>query len=155
MLLVSLGCESMDRHRLRRTWVAAQRAVLDAALTVPMQTGDLVVGTVCSGSDRTSELTGNPAAGIAFDRLGAAEGGLTTIEEKSLGAYAKSGSAPIVDLTKPGDISPHGGLYLLDVVPDGPVRWGFPNINDNAEIAELIGPACLPIVTGPYGPAGI
>jgi altronate hydrolase len=29
-------------------------------------------------------------------------------------------------------------LYLLDVVPDGEVRFGFPNINDNAEIAELI-----------------
>jgi altronate hydrolase len=27
---------------------------------------------------------------------------------------------------------------LLDVVPDGEVRFGFPNINDNAEIAELI-----------------
>ena len=25
-----------------------------------------------------------------------------------------------------------------DVVPDGDVRFGFPNINDNAEIAELI-----------------
>ena len=26
----------------------------------------------------------------------------------------------------------------MDVVPDGEVRYGFPNINDNAEIAELI-----------------
>ena len=33
---------------------------------------------------------------------------------------------------------PRGGLYLLDVVPDGEPRFGFPNINDNAEIAELI-----------------
>jgi altronate hydrolase len=33
---------------------------------------------------------------------------------------------------------PRKGLYLLDVVPDGEVRFGFPNINDNAEIAELI-----------------
>ena len=31
-----------------------------------------------------------------------------------------------------------GGLYLLDVVPDGEPRFGFPNISDNAEIAELI-----------------
>ena len=37
-----------------------------------------------------------------------------------------------------GDVPPTGGLYLLDIVPDGPVRFGFPNINDNAEIAELI-----------------
>ena len=33
---------------------------------------------------------------------------------------------------------PTSGLYLLDVVPEGDLRWGFPNINDNAEIAELI-----------------
>ena len=31
-----------------------------------------------------------------------------------------------------------GGLYLLDVVPDGEPKFGFPNISDNAEIAELI-----------------
>ena len=55
-----------------------------------------------------------------------------------MGACAKSGAAPIVGLIKPGDIPPTGGLYLLDVVPDGEVRFGFPNINDNAEIAEMI-----------------
>jgi altronate hydrolase len=69
---------------------------------------------------------------------GNAEGGLTTIEEKSLGAYAKSGASPIVGLLKPGDLPPAAGLYLLDVVPDGEPIFGFPNINDNAEIAELI-----------------
>lgn len=234
VLLVSLGCESMDRHRLRRTieasgrpveliviqgtggtrasiaqgraWVAARRAELDAAPTVPMVPGDLIVGTICGGSDGTSGLTGNPAAGVAFDLLGAAgaacifeetgeligcehimasraatpvlgaairasvdkaaryyetlgygsfaagnaEGGLTTIEEKSLGAYAKSGSAAIVGLLKPGDVPSRGGLYLLDVVPDGEVRWGFPNISDNAEIAELMacGAHCILFVTG-------
>ena len=75
--------------------------------------------------------------------VGNADGGLTTIEEKSLGAYAKSGASPISGLLKPGDVPParedaQGGLYLLDVVPDGEVRFGFPNINDNAELAELI-----------------
>jgi altronate hydrolase len=69
---------------------------------------------------------------------GNAEGGLTTIEEKSIGAYCKSGDSPISGLIKPGDIPRNGGLYLLDVVPDGEPRFGFPNINDNAEIAELI-----------------
>jgi altronate hydrolase len=69
---------------------------------------------------------------------GNAEGGLTTQEEKSMGAYAKSGGSRISGLLKPGDVPPVGGLYLLDVVPDGEVRFGFPNINDNAEIAELI-----------------
>jgi len=67
-----------------------------------------------------------------------------------MGAYAKSGAAPISGLIKPGDIPPRGGLYLLDVVPDGEVRWGFPNINDNAEIAELIacGSHAVLFVTG-------
>ena len=64
--------------------------------------------------------------------------GLTTQEEKSLGAYAKSGSRPVAGMLKPGDLPPHGGLYLLDVVPDGEVRFGFPNISDNAEAVELI-----------------
>jgi altronate hydrolase len=174
--------------------------------TVPMAASELVVGTVCGGSDGTSGITGNPAAGRAFDFLvadgaacifeetgeligcehimaaravtpalgreleasvakaaryyatlgygsfaaGNAEGGLTTIEEKSMGAYAKSGASPISGLIKPGDIPPRGGLYLLDVVPDGDVRWGFPNINDNAEIAELIacGSHVILFVTG-------
>lgn len=30
----------------------------------------------------------------------------------------------------------------MDVVPDGKVRWGFPNINDNAEIMEMIASGC-------------
>jgi altronate hydrolase len=67
-----------------------------------------------------------------------------------MGAYAKSGASPIAGLIKPGDVPPRGGLYLLDVVPDGEVRFGFPNINDNAEIAELIacGSHAVLFVTG-------
>ena len=57
---------------------------------------------------------------------GNADGGLSTIEEKSMGAYAKSGSSPISGLIKPGDLPPQGGLYLMDIVPDGDVRFGFP-----------------------------
>jgi len=234
VLLVSLGCESFNRFALEsairatgrpvrslviqaaggtrrtieagRAWVGQAREGLDRQASVPMSVGELVVGTVCGGSDGTSGLTGNPAAGRAFDRLvaegaaclfeetgeligcehimaaraltpelgreiegsvakaaryyatlgygsfaaGNAEGGLTTIEEKSMGAYAKSGSAPIAGLLKPGDVPPRGGLYLLDVVPDGEVRFGFPNINDNAEIAELIASGCHAVlfVTG-------
>ncbi len=69
---------------------------------------------------------------------GNADGGLTTIEEKSLGAYSKSGKSTISGLIKPGDLPPRGGLYLMDVVPDGEPRFGFPNISDNAEIVEMI-----------------
>lgn len=222
VLLVSLGCESFNRRQIEevvrasgrpvrtlviqndggtrrtveagRAWVAERAAELAAAPTVPIAISDLVVGTVCGGSDGTSGITGNPAAGLAFDRLvaegaacifeetgeligcedimaaraatpalgeeirasvvkaaryyatlglgsfaaGNAEGGLTTIEEKSLGAYMKSGQSTIAGLIKPGDIPPRGGLYLMDVVPDGEVRFGFPNISDNAEIVEMM-----------------
>lgn len=69
---------------------------------------------------------------------GNAEGGLTTQEEKSMGAYSKSGDSIISGLIKPGELPAGPGLHLLDVVPDGEVRFGFPNINDTAEIAELI-----------------
>lgn len=222
VLLVSLGCESFNREQMARTVaasgrpvetlviqerggtaatvaegvraVARLRAVADLAPLVPMAVADLVIGTICGGSDGTSGITANPAVGQAFDRLGAegaacifeetgelvgcerimaaraltpelgaaleasvakaeayytvmgygsfapgnAEGGLTTQEEKSMGAYSKSGSAAIVGILKPGDQPPSGGLFLLDVVPDGEVRFGFPNISDNAEIVEMI-----------------
>jgi altronate hydrolase len=78
------------------------------------------------------------AMGYPSFAAGNATGGLTTIEEKSLGAYSKSGRGPVRGLIKPCDIPDSGGLYLLDVVPDGDARWGFPNINDSVEIAELI-----------------
>jgi altronate dehydratase large subunit len=222
VLLVSLGCESFDRKSLQETvrrsgrpvetlviqkaggtrktiaqgqqWVQDALSAMDAAPSAAMSVEELVVGTVCGGSDSTSGITANPAIGRAFDLLtqqkataifeetgeligcehimaqrsatpelgdaliavvekaaryyadlghgsfatGNAEGGLTTQEEKSMGAYSKSGSGQIRGILKPGDAAPTGGLYLLDVVPDGPVRFGFPNINDNAEIAELI-----------------
>ncbi|MEO8133470.1 MAG: UxaA family hydrolase [Betaproteobacteria bacterium] len=222
VLLLSLGCESFDRQGLEaeiaasgrpvatlviqetggtrktvaqgREWVAWAQEAIAAQTPVSMNVGELVVGTVCGGSDGTSGITANPAMGRAFDKLiaqgaagifeetgeligcefhmqrraatrqlgeaivacvakaayyysvmghgsfapGNADGGLTTIEEKSLGAYAKSGASQIVGLLKPGDVPPAGGLYLLDVVPDGEPRFGFPNISDNAEIVELI-----------------
>jgi altronate hydrolase len=50
----------------------------------------------------------------------------------------KSGQSQISGMLKPGDVPPKGGLYLLDVVPDGDVRFGFPNISDNAEIVEMM-----------------
>jgi len=222
VLLLSLGCESFNRHKLAESIAASGRPVdtiviqqtggtkksidagvvwIQAALRqiagvprVAMNVSDLTIGTVCGGSDATSGISANPAVGRAFDLLvghgaatifeetgemiglgdvmcsravtpelghelkmsvdkaahyyrqmghasfapGNAEGGLTTIEEKSIGAYCKSGDSVISGLIKPGDIPRKGGLYLLDVVPDGEPRFGFPNINDNAEIAELI-----------------
>lgn len=234
VLLVSLGCESFQKRRLLevvtcsgrpaelvtiqkaggtrsatdagRAWVREALDEISGAPQVEMTPADLVIGTICGGSDATSGITGNPAAGRAFDRLiaegatcifeetgeligcehvmaeravtpelgtalvetvqkavryydtmgygsfaqGNAEGGLSTIEEKSLGAYAKSGSSPISGIVKPGIQPPRGGLYLMDVVPDGTPRFGFPNINDTAEIVELIasGAHAVIFVTG-------
>ncbi|WP_434354819.1 UxaA family hydrolase [Parasalinivibrio latis] len=76
--------------------------------------------------------------GFASFAPGNADGGLSTIEEKSLGAYNKSGSRKIQGIVAPGEVPSNPGLWLMDVVPDGEVRFGFPNIADNAEITELI-----------------
>jgi altronate hydrolase len=222
VLILSLGCEGFNRQGLHAAVAATGRPVetlviqerggtastIAAGLKavaamkdsiantqrVPMGLEELIVATVCGGSDGTSGLTANPAVGKCFDQLvalgstcifeetgeligceqimaeravtpalgdeiracvtkaahyytvmgygsfapGNADGGLTTQEEKSMGAYAKSGDSPISGVIKPGDLPPSKGLYLLDVVPDGEPRFGFPNINDNAEIAELI-----------------
>ena len=222
VLLVSLGCESFNRKALLEAArasgrpaellviqqaggtrsaiqagleaVTRLRAIADETPRAPMGLDELVVGTICGGSDGASGITANPAVGRAFDRLvelgaacifeetgeligcekimaeravtpelgaeieacvakaaryytimgygsfaaGNADGGLTTQEEKSMGAYSKSGASPISGLIKPGDRPPTGGLYLLDVVPDGEPRFGFPNIADNAEAVELI-----------------
>lgn len=90
------------------------------------------------------------AMGHASFSPGNAEGGLTTIEEKSLSSYSKSGTAKISGILKPGVCPQSSGLYLLDVVPDGPLKFGYPNINDNAEIVELISCGChiILFVTG-------
>lgn len=222
VVLVSLGCESFDRSSLLASVEASgrscelyviqesggtaasitagvdgvRRVMANAAQAerAPMATSELVIGTICGGSDGTSGITANPAVGRAFDQLvaqgatcifeetgeligceaimaeraltpqlgaaieacvakaaayyqamgigsfasGNADGGLTTIEEKSMGAYSKSGASPICGILTPGDLALSGGLYLLDVVPDGEPRFGFPNISDNAEIVELI-----------------
>lgn len=221
-VLLSLGCEGFNREELKKAIDSSGRPVetliiqesggtrstiergleaidrIKAKISqlpkVDMNIDELIVGTICGGSDGTSGISGNPGVGHCFDRLvaenatcifeetgeligceqvmaeraatpelaieideclakaaryyeimgygsfapGNAEGGLTTQEEKSMGAYCKSGDSEIVGLIKPGDIPPRGGLYLLDVVPDGEPRFGFPNISDNAEIVELI-----------------
>ena len=226
VLLVSLGCENFRREELlsiirgsgrqgelvviqecggTSTTIALGKDYIEQMLEKAMQQpdaslswADLVVGTICGGSDGMSGITANPAVGIAFDSLvdngatcifeepgelvgcenflreraatpdlgrklyncivkannyykqmghdsfsqGNAVGGLSTIEEKSLGSYCKSGSRCIQGLIYPGQIPDKPGLYMMDVVPDGKARWGFPNINDNAEIMEMIASGC-------------
>lgn len=78
------------------------------------------------------------AMGFGSFAPGNAEGGLSTQEEKSAGAYVKSGSRPIKGVIRPTQCPGEAGLYLLDIVPETPPKFGFPNISDNAEIAELM-----------------
>ncbi len=234
VVIISLGCECINKNslfehikksrrevelitiqesggtlssiELGKSWVSKTLKILENTPKAPMDVKELIVGTICGGSDGTSGMTGNPAVGKAFDRLikddaicifeetgeligcehimanraindkvakdlitsvhkaaryyktmgygsfasGNAEGGLTTQEEKSMGAYAKSGSSNISGVIKPGMYPEQKGLFLLDVVPDGPELWGFPNVNDNAEIIELIasGSHVILFVTG-------
>ncbi len=81
---------------------------------------------------------------------GNAEGGLTTQEEKSMGAYRKTGTTPVRGMILPAERPAGRGLYLMDIVPDGEPRFGFPNPNDSSEIAELIasGAHCILFTTG-------
>jgi altronate dehydratase large subunit len=66
-------------------------------------------------------------------------GGLTTIEEKSLGSYAKSGSKPIQGVIKVSERPDTPGLWLLDSVPDPHfVQFGYTNPNDNEGLMDLI-----------------
>jgi altronate dehydratase large subunit len=70
---------------------------------------------------------------------GNATGGLTTIEEKSMGAFAKSGTRPIQGVIKVTEKPGGPGVYLLDTVPDpSSFPFGHSNPNDSEGILALI-----------------
>ncbi|HEU6449548.1 MAG TPA: UxaA family hydrolase [Verrucomicrobiae bacterium] len=78
-------------------------------------------------------------------------GGLTTIEEKSLGAFAKSGSRPIQGVIKVAEQPRGPGLWILDSVPDEHfMQFGYTNPNDTEGIMDLIsaGSQIVLFVTG-------
>jgi len=78
-------------------------------------------------------------------------GGLTTIEEKSMGAFAKSGSRPIQGVVRVAERPPHPGLWLLDSVPDQHfMQFGYTNPNDTEGIMDLIcaGSQIILFITG-------
>lgn len=65
-------------------------------------------------------------------------GGLSTIEEKSMGAVIKSGSRPIQGVLKVSVQPPKGGLWLLDSTPDPHwMQFGITNPNDNEGLMDL------------------
>ncbi len=66
-------------------------------------------------------------------------GGITTIEEKSMGAFAKGGSQPIQGVIRVSARPPRAGLWLLDSVPDEHfMQFGYTNPNDTEGIMDLI-----------------
>jgi altronate hydrolase len=78
-------------------------------------------------------------------------GGLTTIEEKSMGAFAKSGERPIQGVLRVSQQPPNPGLWLLDSVPDNFfMQFGYTNPNDTEGIMDLIstGAQIVLFVTG-------
>lgn len=78
-------------------------------------------------------------------------GGLSTIEEKSMGAVIKSGSMPIEGVIKVSVRPPHAGLWLLDSTPDPYwMQFGITNPNDNEGLMDLIscGAHIVFLVTG-------
>lgn len=78
-------------------------------------------------------------------------GGLSTIEEKSMGAVIKSGSKPIQGVLKVGTCPPANGLWLLDSTPDPHwMQFGITNPNDSEGLIDLISCGChiVFLVTG-------
>jgi altronate hydrolase len=78
-------------------------------------------------------------------------GGLTTIEEKSMGAFAKGGSRPIQGIIKVAEAPPRPGLWIMDTTPDAHfMGFGYTNPNDTEGIMDLIsaGSQIVLFVTG-------
>lgn len=78
-------------------------------------------------------------------------GGLSTIEEKSMGAVIKSGSRKINGVIKVSSPPVEKGLWLLDTTPDPYfMQFGITNPNDNEGLMALIscGAHIVFLVTG-------
>jgi altronate hydrolase len=78
-------------------------------------------------------------------------GGLTTIEDKSMGAFVKGGSKPIQGVIKVAERPSRPGLWILDSVPDPHfMQFGYTNPNDTEGIMDLIasGAQIILFITG-------
>ena len=78
-------------------------------------------------------------------------GGLSSIEEKSMGAIAKSGTRLIQGVLKVSMPVPYPGLWLLDSTPDPHwMMFGYTNPNDTEGLLDLIsvGAQLVFLVTG-------
>jgi len=114
--LEALGCSNIAAQRAEDPAIAAQlRQAIRKAEKFSVQV------------DQFSIAPGNQS------------GGLTTIEEKSMGAFAKSGTRLFSGVLKVAQSPPTKGLFLLDTVPDpSPFLFGYSNPNDSEGILALI-----------------
>ncbi len=78
------------------------------------------------------------------------DGGLTTIEEKSMGATVKSGRRQIMSVLKIAQSPPCKGLHLLDVIPDEKLEPAHFIAADPSDMLDLIASGChvVFLVTG-------
>lgn len=75
-------------------------------------------------------------------------GGLTTIEEKSMGAVAKTGTARIEGVLKITSCPPHPGLWYLDCITDTEENCGFSVSNDaSSTLLFLLSGAHMTLLT--------
>jgi altronate hydrolase len=119
--------ETVEMIGLRE--VLAARAAGDAARAELIAAYDKAVA-YCRAVRQFSASPGNFA------------GGLTTIEEKSMGAFAKSGSRPIQGVIKVAQRPPGPGLWIMDSVPDEHfMQFGYTNPNDSEGLMDLISAA--------------
>jgi altronate dehydratase large subunit len=91
-------------------WLGAEHLLAKRARTI--RTGEAIISAVrareAMAASSGMSLTGNNPGEENI------RGGLTTIEEKSLGAVIKSGSRPVEGLLSVGEKPPGPGLYLMD-----------------------------------------
>ncbi len=128
--------ETVEMVGLRR--VLLERGVDERARAQLAEAYDKVLG-YCKEVRQYSVSPGNFA------------GGLTTIEEKSMGAFAKGGSRPIQGVIKVAEPPPRPGLWIMDTVPDPHfMGFGYTNPNDTEGIMDLVSAGCQTVlfVTG-------
>ena len=126
-----IGCGDMAAKRASESVSRKIRGAIDRAVYVATEAGMFGI------------VTGN------------AEGGLTTIEEKSLGAYMKSGHREIRDTVRVGERPHKPGLYLIDSIPDDLTR-GVSPISDAEDMSNAAAAGChlLVFTTGRGTPMG-
>lgn len=126
-----IGCADMAAERSTPDVAEKIREAIDRAVNVAVSVGEFGI------------VSGN------------ADGGLTSIEEKSLGAFMKSGRRPITDVVRVGERPQKPGLYLIDSIPDDLTR-GVSPANDGEDMSNAAAAGCQMLVftTGRGTPMG-